>query len=164
MILYNAIRSNGALVTTIDFMTIIAGATRSLLIVELDFEGDGTASAYNEIGVYRVTTAGAGAAPTAVVPGTTEQPNMTGTTPALAFSGLVYIGAAGYATTQPVINAVPFHTIPINANGQRYFWRANANLNNAFTVPGGNNAAASISFRSLSGTSNVSGRVGILEL
>jgi len=167
MILYNCVKSNGALSTTIDFCQIISGATRSFLVLEMDFEGDGTASAYNEIGVNRVTTQGTGTAPTATVPATSEQANLTGTTPALAFSGLFYTGAAGYATTQPTLTTPGVWTIPVNANGQRYFWRANPNLNNAINVTGAVTAGAalgSLSFRSTSGTSNVSGRVLIGEI
>jgi hypothetical protein len=166
MIIYDCIRENAALSTTVDFIQIISGATRSCLVLELDFEGDGTASAYDEVGVYRVTTQGTGTAPTATTPATRDSPNMTGTTPALAFSGLFY-GGTGYGTTQPTLATQPMHNIPVNANGQRYFWRANPNLNNAIVIPGAvtaGAAAGSLSFRSQSGTGNTSGRVQIAEL
>jgi len=168
MIIYDCIKENAALSTTIDFFQIITGATRSLLVLELDFEGDGTASAYDELGVFRVTTQGTGTAPTATTPVCRDQTaNMTGTTPALAFSGLFYTGATGYGTAQPVLATQPTHNIPVNANGQRYFWRVNPNLNNAITMTGAVSAGAllgSLSFRSQSGTGNTSGRVQIAEL
>lgn len=158
MIIYNVQRQNVALSTTADFMTIIAGASRSLLILEVDAEGDGTASAYNEFGLYRVTTAGTTGA-SAITPVPVDSPNMTGTTPALAFSGLVYTAW----TTQPTVGNL-IQQCPVNSNGQRYFWRANPNLSNAIVVPGGNNAAATISVRSISGTGNVSIRIQFAEL
>jgi|SRR5579871_5750737 len=158
MIFYNVQRQNVALSSSADFMTIIAGASRSLLVVEFELEGDGTASAYNEVGIYRVATAGSTGAG-AITPVTVESPNMTGTTPALAFSGLVYTGW----TTQPTLGSL-IQQVGVNSNGQRAFWRANANLSNAITVPGGNNAAASLSVRGINGTGNVSVRVQFAEL
>jgi len=144
--------------TTTAFGTIISGATRSFLVTELDFQGAATASAVNELGLYRVGTAGATGGG-AITPVAVDAPNMTGTTPALAFSGTAF---ASY-TTQPVAGAV-IHNIPLNGNGQRYFWRANPNLNNAIVVPGGNNAAGSVALFPVSGTSPVSGRIQIAEL
>lgn len=158
MIYYNVQRQNVALSTAADFMTIIGGASRSILIVEFEAEGDGTASAYNEFGFYRVATAGSTGSG-AITPVTVESPNMTGTTPALAFSGLVYTGW----TTQPTLGNL-IQQVGVNSNGQRAFWRANANLSNAITVPGGNNAAATVSVRGISGTGNVSIRVQFAEL
>jgi hypothetical protein len=161
MVPYNVKVSNITLSGTTPFLTIVSGAVRSLLIVELDAEGMGNSSAANEIGMYRVGTAGSGSA-TAVspVPSPILAPNMTGTTPALAFSGAAN---ASYATTQPTLSTL-LHTIPLNANGQRYFWRANPNLNNAYPVPGGANAAGSVTFAPISGSSAVSLRVGFIEL
>lgn len=157
MIIYNT-RVTGTLgATTTAIATIIGGATRSWLLLELDFQGQANASAANELGVYRVATAGATGA-SAMTFTTIEAPNMTGTTPALAFSGT---GFGGY-TTQPVAGAL-VHPFGLNANGQRYFWRANPNLNNALPAPGGNNAAASMAFFPLSGSSLVSGRVQLAE-
>lgn len=159
MIIYNVIQANAALSTTNDFFTITSGSTRSFLVIELDWEGDGTSSAYNEVGISRVTTIGTTGGG-AIVPVSVDSPNLTGTTPAIAFSGTVNTTW----TTQPTKATTPIHNIPINANGQRYFWRANPNLNNAIVVPGGAAAAGQLSFRSSSGTSNVSGRVQIAEL
>lgn len=140
------------------FGTIIAGATRSFLLLEMDFQGRGTASADNELAVCRVGTAGTTGG-TALTFTPVDSPNMTGTTPALAFSGT---GFGSYAT-QPLTGAVA-HNVPLNSNGQRYFWRANPNLNNAIVVPGGNNAAASIALFPVTGTGSVGGRLQLAEL
>jgi len=159
MIIYN-LRVSGTLsTTTTPIATIISGATRSFLVLEVDLEGMGTASQANELGIYRIATAGVtgGGAITAVTP---ESPNMTGTTPALAFSGTAF---ASYST-QPIAGALA-QNIPINANGQRYFWRCNPNLNNAIVVPGGNNAAGSVGlFPINTAGGTVTGRIQIAEM
>jgi hypothetical protein len=157
MIIYN-VRVNGtAGTTTTALATLISGATRSFIVLEVDLQGQATASAANELGIYRVGTAGVtgSSALTFVTP---EAPNMTGTTPALAFSGT---GFGAYAT-QPIAGAL-LQNIGLNGNGQRYFWRCNPNLNNALPVPGGNNAGGSIALFTLSGTSVFTGRIQIAE-
>ena len=158
MIIYNVSVAGTLAATTTAIATIIGGASRSFLILELDFEGMATASATNEIGIYRVGTAGVTGS-SALTFSSVEAPNMTGTTPALAFSGT---GFAAYST-QPIKGAL-IHNFGLNANGQRYFWRCNPNLNNAITVPGGNNAAASVTIMPISGSSVVAGRLQIAEL
>ena len=158
MIIYN-VRINGTVgTTTTALATLIAGAIRSFLLLEVDLQGQGNTSAANEVGVYRVGTAGvtgAGALTFTAV----DQPNMTGTTPALAFSGTGF----GSYTTQPIAGAL-IQNVGLNANGQRYFWRANPNLNNAIPVQGGNNAAASIALFSISGSSVFTGRLQLAEI
>jgi hypothetical protein len=158
MIPYRVGRDNVALSTSNDYFTIIAGAVRSLLLTEVDAQGAGTASAHNAFGIYRVATAGTTGGGS-VTPVPKLAPNMTGTTPALAFSGLVHTTWS----VQPTLGAL-VQQCGLNANGQRHFWRANPNLNNAISVPGGNNAAASLSVRSISGTSNASIAVEFLEI
>lgn len=159
MMIYNIIRSNVALSTSNDFFTVISGANRSYLVLEIDAEGDGNTSSYNEFGIYRVATAGTTGGG-AITPVPVDAPNLTGTTPAIAFSGVV---DTTWSTQPTVGNLV--HNVPLNANGQRYFWRANPNLSNAIVVPGGANAAGTLSVgRSLSGTSNVSIRLMVAEL
>lgn len=144
--------------TTTAIATVVSGATRSALLLEIDVNGQATASAANEIGIYRVGTAGVTGS-SALTFTSVDSPNMTGTTPALAFSGT---GFAAYAT-QPVKGAL-IHSAGLNANGQRYFWRCNPNLNNAIVIPGGNNAAGSIAVFPISGTSIVTGRLQLAEL
>jgi hypothetical protein len=152
MHVYNVQRSNAALSTTNDFFTIISAAARSFGILEIDAQGQGTASAANEIGIYRVGTAGVTGG------GAITPAPISPTSP--AFTGVVNTTWS----TQPVVGAV-VHQIGLNANGQRYFWRCNANLNNAIWSPGGANAAGSLSCgRSLVGTSNASLRVQVAEI
>lgn len=156
--IYN-VRVSGTLgATTTAIATIISGASRSFMVVEIEFQGQGTASAANELGLYRVGTAGVTGA-TALTFSPVESPNMTGTTPALAFSGTGF----GSYTTQPIAGAL-IHNIGLNANGQRYFWRWSGALNNAIIIPGGNNAAGSVAAFPISGSSVVSGRLQLVEL
>jgi hypothetical protein len=141
---------------TTQFGTIIGGAARSWAIFELDFQGRGTASADNEVGLYRIATAGVtGSNALAFTPNTV--PNMTGTTPALAFSGT---GFTTYAT-QPIKGALAWN-LPLNANGQRYFWRAQ-NIFDVIDSPGGNSAASSMGLFPVSGSSSVGGRIRLIE-
>ena len=158
MIIYNLARQSIALAGTTPLLTVVPGAARSFWIMEIDIQGMGNASAANEAGIYRVTTAGTGAA-TAITTGVgaVDLPNMTGTTPALAFSGSA---VATYATSQPSLGQL-LHNIPFNSNGQRYFWRANANQNNAIVVPGG---TAGITLAPITGTGTFSVRLQIAEL
>ena len=132
-------------------LTLISAAARSLLVVELDIQGNGTTSAAGELALHRIGTAGVtgGGAP-AIVPVSPSAPAFTGT----AFTSW---------GTQPVKGAL-VHNIPVNANGQRYFWRANANLSNAIFCPGGANAAGSLGLFSVAGTHAVVGRIQIAEI
>ena len=139
--------------TTTAFGTIVSAATRSFLVMELDFEGMAGASAANEFGLYRVATAGVTGA-TAL---TFTSVDANSTIP--AFSGT---GFAAY-TTQPIAGAL-MQNMPLNSNGQRYFWRCNPNLNNALVVPGGATAAGSITLMPISGTGSVAGRLQIAEM
>lgn len=133
------------------FGTIISGATRSFLVLEVDLQGRGAASADNEVVLCRVGTAGAtGATALTFTPVDPTDP---------AFSGTGF----GAYTTQPLTGAV-VHNVPLNSNGQRYFWRANSSLNNAIVVPGGNNAAGSLALFPVTGTGSVGGRLQIAEL
>ena len=151
MLLYNIVRSNALPVSAQDFFTVISNATRSFCILELDAEGAGTTSAYTEMGIYRVTTAGAtGASAITPVPVNPAQP---------AFGGTVFAGW----TTQPVVGAL-IQTMPINSNGQRYFWRAMPNYSNAIWSPGGAVAAGSISIRPITISGNTTVRVQVGEI
>lgn len=138
-------------VTTTALGTIIAAAVRSLLVLELDFQGQGNASGANELGLYRVGTAG--------VTGSNAL-TFTPTHPSYpAFAGT---GFFTYAT-QPIAGAL-VHPFGLNSNGQRYFWRCNPNLNNAIVLPGGNNAAASLSVFPIAGSGTMTGRLQVMEL
>jgi hypothetical protein len=109
---------------------IFPGTNRSYLITEIDVEGGGTASAYAEFSLFRTFTTAAAGALTLVV---TPQPVESVATPP-AFSGSA--GQGAFATTQPTLATAPIFSFGLNANGQRYFWKANPNLNNAIVVPG----------------------------
>lgn len=145
MIIYNARVANFAASTANSIIEVASGATRSLLLMEIDAEGDAAASAYMEAGLFRVTAIGTGTAQTAVTSVAVDSPNLTGTTPALAMLGVVGTGAWG--TTQAALAANPVQSMPLNANGQRYFWRANPNLNNAIVIPGGGAIPGTLSCR-----------------
>jgi hypothetical protein len=154
MLIYNVIRSNVALSTTTDFFTLVTNGTRSILILEIDAEGDATASTYNECGIYRVTTTGATGGG-AITPTAIDQPQA---------ANVAQFSVWTTWTTQPAVGAL-IHNIPINANGQRYFWRANPNMSNAIPVQGSGPAIAGTCSvgRSISGTSNISLRLQIAE-
>jgi hypothetical protein len=119
-------------VTTGSVLSLIwfPGTNRSHMITEIDLEGFGTASATSEFALFRtITTAAAGALTTVITP----QPQTSLATQP-AFSGSA--GQGSFATTQPTLATAPFKNCPLNQNGQRYFWRANPNLDNAPDVPG----------------------------
>jgi hypothetical protein len=158
MMIYNAQIGGTLGATTTAIATVISGATRSALLLEIDVNGQATASATNEIGIYRVATAGVTGS-SALTFSPVDAPTRTGTTPAIAFSGTGF----GAYSTQPVKGAL-IHNAGLNANGQRYFWRCNPNLNNAIVIPGGNNAAGSIAVVPISGSSVVTGRLQLAEL
>lgn len=149
---YN-VRVTGTLEATalVALFTLINGSVQAGLVTELDFEGMGTSSAAQELGIYRVGTAGTtgGTALTAV-------PVNAGYA---AWSGTAF-GSYG---TQPLKGAL-VQNVPINANGQRYFWRCNPNLNNAISMPAGNVAAASLAGFTISGTGVVTGRVQLAAI
>jgi hypothetical protein len=151
MQVYNA-RFSGTLEATalIPIFTIISGSVRSFLMLEIDAEGMGTSSAANEFGVYRIGTAG-----------TTGGGAVTPTPTNALYSAFTGTAFASYST-QPIKGAV-VHNCPLNANGQRYFWRCNPNMNNAISVPGGNNAAGSLGLYTISGTSVITGRMQVAE-
>ena len=149
---YN-VRVTGALEATalIALFTIISGSVQANLLTEIDMEGMGTSSAAQELGIYRVGTAGTtgGTALTAV-------PTNAGYT---AWSGTAF----GSYSVQPLKGAL-VQNVPINANGQRYFWRCNPSLNNAISMPAGNVAAASIAGFTLSGTGTLTGRLQLAAI
>jgi hypothetical protein len=150
MILYSVPVSSATLSTSADVITLTAGATRSIAVWEIDFTGMGVASAANEVVMFGVTTLGV--TPTAITP-----TPMSASSPASSFT------AASAFATPPVVNTARYHNVPVNANGSRYFWRA-ANVFDCIPIPGGALAASQRSFRSVSGTSVVSGRVRVIEV
>src|SRR5580658_1882182 len=97
--LYNVMRSNIAIpASPTPILAIIAGATRSFWIVEIDFQGFSDASAPNEVGLCLLSSAGVGS------PGALADPVIAVGQPhtssgAVAFSGLANTGV--YGTSNP---------------------------------------------------------------
>lgn len=149
---YN-VKVSGTLEATalVALFTIINGSVQASLLTEYDLEGMGTSSAANELGLYRVGTAGVTGS--GALTFTPTNPGYT------AYSGT---GFGGYST-QPIKGAL-MKPIQINANGQRIFWRCNPNLNNAFSIPAGNVATASIAGFTISGTSVVTGSLQLAAI
>lgn len=140
--------------TTTAFGTFIAAALRGLFIMELDFEGMGAGtSSNNEIGLYRIGTAGVTGA-TALL--------FRPVNPAAPAASLTAF--ASYSTQPIVTGTDPVQNMPLNGNGQRYNWKALPNFIDAIWVPPGNNAAASVGLFPVSGSAAVAGRVKFAEV
>lgn len=138
--------------TTTQLGTVVAAEDRSMLLLEMDFQGMGNASAANELGIYRVGTAG-------VTP--SNALTITPVHPSYPTAGLTAFFT--YAT-QPIAGAL-VHSFGLNSNGQRYFWRCNPNLNNAIVVPGGSVATASLAVFPFANTgAALVGRLQVMEL
>jgi hypothetical protein len=158
-----ALVSAGGGVTTGSVLSLIwfPGTNRSHLIAEIDIQGQGVASANSLFGVFRTITAAAAGALTTVL---TAQPNVSlGTNPVFSGSG----GQGSFATTQPTLATAALRTLAANANGQRYYWKANPNLDNAIDVPGTATALLNgIAIVQIGGSAVIaaSGRVQIKEI
>src|SRR5271155_1879663 len=109
---------------------IFPGTNKSWTLLEIDWEGSGSSSAPATFTIFRtITTAAAGALTTVIV----GQPTVSlASPPAFTGSG----GQGSFATTQPTLAGAALFNLSPNANGQRYFWRANPNINNAIDVSG----------------------------
>jgi hypothetical protein len=141
---YSLSRSNTALSTTADWLTILANANRSLRIIELSFGGMATASAANEVMLMRSTSGATGSAAVAAVP-------LHSNAPAAAFTNFTAW------VTQPTAGGVLLR-IPVNANGGVYRWVARPGQE--IIVP----ANTQVSIRSAVGASNVTGHVIVEEV
>lgn len=151
---YTLARVSTALSTTNDWITIVSAAAKALRIHEIAFFGDGTASAANDIIVVRPTASGTGGA----TGGPTPAPLNPGA-PAASFTNVTT-----YATTQPTLptTTAALLRFGVNANGGVYRWVAKPG--SEIFIPAGNNLAGTLSIRSVSGTSSVTGYVIIEEL
>lgn len=147
---YMVSRSNSALSTTADLLTIQAAAGRSIKIHEIAVAGMGTASAANELGIFRQTALGATAA-TFIVP---EKTN-----PALPASAFT---ANTAWTTQPAISAVALLRLGVNANGGVFRWVAKPGQE--IELPGSATFTGALSLRSVVGASNVSIHIIVEEI
>jgi hypothetical protein len=109
---------------------IFPGTNKSFLLLEVDVEGSGSSSAPSTFSIFRTITSAASGALTTVITG---QPTVS------LSSNPSFTGSAGqgsFATTQATLASASSFNLSANANGQRYFWRANPNLSNALDVPG----------------------------
>jgi hypothetical protein len=148
------------------------GTGRSVMILEVDIEGGNNTSMYSEIGFFRVASA-AGTIASGFSGGVTAPPvDLSAPTAACLWSiGPYASGSTGPTGLTPTLATIPVHRIGINGNGQRYFWRANPNLNNAIVVPGTGVVSTTVFGGGLilasitAGTTNpISGRIQFAEL
>ena len=144
MFLYSLSRSNTALSTTNDFVTILANANRALEIAEISFVGMATASAANEIFVARSTGGTTGGGALTAVP-------LHSSAPSAAFTNFTTWSA------QPTAGNVILR-LGVNANGGVYRWVRTPNLR--VIIP----ANTQISIRSAVGTSNMSAHIVVEEI
>jgi hypothetical protein len=156
MAMYAVARDNTAMVAATDFLTLITVANRPIQVIEISVCGMGTASAANSLGVYRSS---GGVTPSAAIVAvpigkvgavTTGSAPVAGTTTATAWA------------TQPTVTASAGYglilTLGVNANGGIYRWVAR---------PGEEiicvGTTDTISFRPVTGTSNISLHVVFME-
>ncbi len=141
--IYSISRSNVALSTTADLLTLIANVNRSFRILEISIGGMATASAANELLVMRSS---AGVTPSgAVTP-----------VPTNANNGAAALTTATAWATQPTAG-VALLRLPVNSNGGIYRWVAR---------PGGEidvSGSGQISLRSAVGTGTISFHIIVEE-
>lgn len=134
--IYSLSRSNVALVTTNDLLSILCAASRQMAILEVVVGGMGTASAANELGLFRATI------------GTTPGGAVTAAPLRVEAAAAVFTNATTWAV-QPALGSALLR-LPVNANGGIFRWVARPGseiiLRNSEVV----------SFRSVVGTSTVS--------
>lgn len=157
MQIFNSRVTNFTASTANSIIEIATVAGHSALVIEFDVEGNGTTSAYMEAGLYRVTAIGTGTVQT-TAPGISVEGSASIPTPSSV------VGTGAWGTAQATLAANPVHNIPVNANGQRYFWRANPNLNNAIVIPAGGSVAGTLSMRFITMPANASVRLQFAEL
>lgn len=140
-LIYSYTQASAALnAGTSDHISIKAGSTRSMSVREYTYAGLGTASAANEVGVYRTTV---GTIATAgFVPHNSNASAASATT-----------AAAGQATTL----GVKFHTFGLNANGALFRWVAGPGM--AIESAG----TLQVGWRGVAGTSSATGMCIIEE-
>lgn len=149
MAVFTVSRSNTALNTSNDFMTIIGGSARRFRILEVSFSGMGATSAAAaalEVGVFLSTggTTGGGAL----------TPKKWDTNTAV-FSGTVNTTWAA----QPTTSGDPYMRLAFQAYGGIYQWRAPAGMREIVF-----HGTEQCSIRSVVGTASVTGHVVIEEI
>ena len=111
--------------SSVALLSFVAGSAKTVMILEMDFEGMGNVAANAEFAWYRWGASSFGTNSNTATPTAIDGTNT-------AASTTVYIGNTGW-TIQPTFSTSSFNFF-LNANGQRYFWRANPNLNNAICL------------------------------
>ena len=124
-------KTQTALNTTKDSLTITAPATRALKVSNIRAYGGGTASAANEIGIHRSTV---GTTPTAITP-----------TPLSTLAPAAGFTAASLWTTDPTLGVV-IDRMAVNSNGG--VAAVAIGPGNEIEIP----PSGQISFRAISGT------------
>lgn len=142
---YSVTLANTAQTVGTDFFTITAAANRSIRIVEVNYAGNGTASAVNIMKISRFATAPTGA-PTGAITARPFNP----ASPAAAA-----LAQTAFATTQPTGTETILMQLSANANGGVFRWVAPPY--GEIEVPGGAQAVAgaNICFRPAVGTSTM---------
>jgi len=112
MSMHSVTRSNVALNTANDLLTIIVAASRKIKIHEISVGGMGTASAANELAVQRSTggTTGGGA----ITPESVDPDSLA--------DSVTVVNTTWSA--QPTLSGTPLLRLPVNANGGVYRWLA----------------------------------------
>ena len=136
---YSLSRTNTALSTTNDFLTVIPATTRTFDLIEVSLGGMGTASAANELQVARSTG------------GTTSGGAVTAQPLREAQAAAGFTNATTW-TMQPTLGPVLLR-LPCNANGGIYRWVRPPGQVITF-VDGNTNEQ--LSLRSATGTSSIS--------
>lgn len=126
---------------TSDHISIKAAAARSMLLREYTYSGLGTASAANEIGVYRTTVGTIGTSGFV--------PHNSSASAAGAFTAV--------AGATPTLG-VKFHSFGLNANGALFRWVAGPGM--AIESGGG----LQVGWRGVAGTSSATGMCIIEEI
>lgn len=143
---YTVTLANTAQVVGTDFFSITAAANRSIRLVEINYAGNGTASAANIMKVSRFATTAAVGAPTGAI----TPSKMNTAAPAAAA-----LAQTAFATSPPTGGEVIVMQLSANANGGIFRWVAPPY--GEIEVPGGGQAVqlATICFRPIIGTSNM---------
>lgn len=145
MPLYTVTRTSAGLSTSQDLLTLVASATKPLRVYIADIKGMGTSSAANEVLMSRSTGGTTGG--NAITP----QPNNAG-------SGAASFSAYTSWAAQPTLAVQPLWRFGVNANG---------GIDKFVAVPGAEISVpvgGQISFRSATGTSNVTINVLVEEI
>lgn len=134
------------LATATSNLTVIPGAARALKITEIYLAGTGAASASNDIGLYRVGTAGVtGATPITAAPDNASAPTQ-------AFTNFTAY------TTQPVVGT-KILDMPVNSNGGVFYYRPMKGDEIEIAA-----ASLGVTIRSVSGTGTAAGWITLEEI